>query len=465
MNIRESSYGYWSSSRAFVWVATGACIGIGNVVRLPYLMSEHGGSVFLLAYALALLLLGMPMLGAEWLLGRWMRDDLISGFSRMTDTAGVSRWWRCLGGLLLVTAVVVLSYYSVIAGWSMGYAFRSAGGALSGTDTEGLRQTFSALVSDPEKGLAWHTLFMVMVCIIVSHGVREGIERAALQLVPAAFLLAIALCLYAVWQGSLSQAVIGLLQPNLAAFGWRGLMEAIHQAFFTLSLGLGVMLTLGSYLHVQTPLLRIGLGVVLLDLIFSLLVGLAVFSLVYEAGISPAPGLALIFYVLPQALPPGYAGIALAVGFFMLMVLVTMTSAIALMEPVTRYLMDRQRTTRVFATTTGAILIWALGIFSLLSFSVLQDVQAWGRNFFEWAQWLTARLFAPLGGLLLCVFVARIIPRDFARTAFGQREAWAFGLWAWTLRFPARLGLICLLLYALGVVQWLAKLWAPELQP
>jgi neurotransmitter:Na+ symporter, NSS family len=461
MNIRESSYGYWSSSRAFVWVATGACIGIGNVVRLPYLMSEHGGSVFLLAYAGALLLLGMPMLGAEWVLGRWMRDDLSSGFSRMTDTAGVSRHWRALGGLLLLTAVLVLSYYSVIAGWSMGYAFRAAGGVLNGADAEQLRQSFSAMVSDPERGLAWHTLFMVMVCIIVSHGVREGIEHAAARLVPAAFLLAAALCLYAALFGSMDQAVFSLLQPNWAAFGWRGLMEAIHQAFFTLSLGLGVMLTLGSYLHAQTPLLRVGLMVVMLDLVFSLLVGLAAFSLIYQANIETAPGLALIFYVLPQAMPAGYPGILLAVSFFVLMLLVTMTSAIALLEPVTRYLMDRQRTTRVFATTTGAILIWALGIFSLLSFSVLQDVQIWGRNFFEWAQWLTARLFAPLGGLLLCIFTARIIPRDFARTAFGEREAWAFGLWAWTLRFPARLGLICLLLYALGLVQWLAELWTP----
>jgi len=459
MNIRESSYGYWTSTRSFLWVAAGATVGIGNVARLPYLMGEHGGVIFLGFYLGCLLLMGLPLLATEWVLGRWMRDDVISGFRRLVDTSGASRFWVVIGYLSLLGAVMVLSYYSVIAGWSLAYAVRAAGGVLSGLGPDQAREVFLGFAQDPERGLSWHTLFMVTACIVVAHGFRDGIERAALRLLPAAFLMAIGLCVYAMANGSTAAALKFLLTPDWSKFGWRGALEALQQAFFTLSLGIGGMLALGSYLPARAPLKRLALGVVLMDTVFSLLAGLAIFALIFSAGVEPVRGVALLFQALPAAFPDGTPGRILATLLYLMLFLVTLTSATTLLEPMTRYLMDRFRTTRVYAATTSALLIWFLGLGTLLSFGALQDLQWLGRNFFEWMQWMTASWFAPTTALLICIFAARIMPVEMARSAFGEREQWLFGAWRALLRYPARLALVVILFYSAGLLDWLATLW------
>lgn len=460
MNIRESSYGYWSSSRSFLWVAGGAALGVGNVARLPYLMSEHGGLIFLLAYVAALFVVGLPLLVTEWMLGRWMRNDLVLGFGALARESGARPAWITIGVLALCGGVMILSYYSVIAGWSAAYAIRSSWGVFGSVDADQARDIFLQLAQDPERGLSWHTIFMVMAAVIVGQGFREGIERAALRLVPAAFVIAIVLCTYALARGEALVALSALLAPDLARFGWRGLMEALHQAFFTLSLGMGAMIALGSYLPASAPLKRLALGVILMDAIFSLVAGLAVYAMIFNAGLSPAAGVALTFQVLPQALPPGIAGTLVAAAFYTMLFLVTLVSSVALLEPLTRFLMDRLRLTRVFAAVFSAVGIWYLGLGTLLSFSVLQDMRLAGRNFFEWMQYLTASWLAPLTALLICIFAARIMPPALALAAHGERDRWSFGGWLWLLRFPARIGLIAVLAYSIGLVDLMAELWA-----
>ncbi|MGH8456100.1 MAG: sodium-dependent transporter [Stenotrophobium sp.] len=459
MNIRESSYGYWSSSRAFVWVAGGAAMGIGNVARLPYLMGEYGGVIFLAAYIAALLVVGLPLLVTEWMLGRWMRDDLIRGFERLALTAKARRAWVLVGALALVSAVLILSFYSVIAGWSAAYAFRGAGGVLSGISADSAHHIFLNLAQDPERGLTWHMMFMVIACIIVAHGVREGIEQAARRMAPAAFVLAIALCIYALLRGNSHEALSYLLTPSFSKFGWRGALVAIQQAFFTLGLGMGVMLALGTYLPANAPLKRMALLVIAMDTVFSLIAGFAIFAMIFSAGLQPEPGLALTMEVLPQALPKGMTGSLLATGFYSMLFLVTMCSASALLEPVTRFLQDWQRTTRVFAAASSALVIWFIGLGSLLSFSILGGFQVLGHNFFEWVQYLTASWFAPACGLLICIFASRIMPRELARIAYGESDPWLFGTWMNAMRYPARVALVVLLIYSTGLLDWLAKLW------
>lgn len=460
MNIRESSYGYWSSSRAFVWVAAGACMGIGNIARLPYLMGEYGGWVFLGAYLLALLLLGLPLLVAEWALGRWMREDAVTGFERLAQMAGSSRRWRLLGGFALLGAAMVLSYYSVIAGWSLGYTFRAAAGSLSGGDAQAASERFLQLARDPERSLAWHTLFMVMTCVIVAQGFRQGIERAAGYFVPAAFVVLVLIGLAGARYGDTPAAVDYLFGLDFARFGWRGAVEALQQAFFTLALGFGAMLTLGAYLPASVRLVRLAFTVIVLDTLFSLLVGVVLLSFVMRAGLPPAPGLSLIFHAFPQVLPPGLAGVALATPFYFVLFLVTLLSAAVLLEPVSRYLMERRRLTRVFAATSVCIVVWFLGIGSLLSFSALAEITLFGQNFFDWMQLLSSTLIAPLGGLLICILVGRVLPTELAQAVWGPRELRLFGPWMFVLRYPARLGLIAVLFYAVGALDWLAGLWS-----
>lgn len=459
MNIRESSHGYWSSSRSFLIVAAGATIGIGNLTRVPYLMGEYGGSAFLLVYVLALLLIAAPLLAAEWMIGRWTRDDLVAGFRRLAEAAHARIAWRLVGGMALAGAVMILSYYSVIAGWSMAYAFRMSSGVFSGMGEEAATETFLALARDPERSLSWHTLFMVIVCIVVAHGFREGIERAAVRLMPTAALLVLGLCAYAVTVADPAPALARLLQPDFGRLGWRGVIEAMHQAFFTMSLGIGVMMNLGVYLPAAAPVKRLALTLLLIDLAFSLTAGIALFTIILAAGLQPAPGLAMIFHVLPRSLPATAGGTLFGVAFFVTLFLVTLSSATVLLEPMTRYLIDRLRWTRVFAATSAALGIWYLGLGSLLSFSVIQDAELWDRNFFEWVQYLTASWLAPMTGLLVCVFVVSIMPRQLTRALWGERDRWLYRMWFLALRYPARIGLIVILLYATGLLDWLVGFW------
>jgi len=460
MAIRESSYGYWSSHRGFLFVAGGAAIGIGNIARLPYLAGEYGGVVFLGAYFLFLAIVSWPLLVSEWMIGRWTREDLILGLGRMTDTARASRAWVLIGIASLAAAVLILSYYSVIAGWSVAYAFRAAGGGLADLDAGGVQRVFFALAQDPERSLAWHTIFMVVVCLVVAAGVRQGIERAANYLVPTAFVFVLAIAIYSVSRGDSQAAIQHMLAPDWSRFGWRGAVEALHQAFFTTALGLGAMVAYGSYLPADAPVLRMAAGVIVFDTVFSLLAGGALYSLIFGAGLDPAPGLTLLFQVFPLALSAGVPRGA-AIAIYLVMFMITLTAAAALMEPAVRYLVERLRVTRVSAAISCGILIWFLGLGTLLSFNIMQSVDVFfGRNFFDWLQWLTGRLLLPAVGLALCVFMSRILPDELLGEMWGTSAPRALAVWKWMLRFPARIALIVLLLYCIGMLDFLIELWS-----
>ncbi len=459
MNIRESSHGTWTSSRSFMVVAAGATVGISNLTRVPYLIGEYGGGAFLWVYIAALLLIAAPLLAAELMIGRWMRDDLVAGFRRLAETARARRIWVFIGRMALTGAVLILSYYSVIAGWSMAYAFRTTTGAFSGMSDAAATEVFLNLARAPERCLSWHTLFMVIVCVVVAHGFREGIERAAMRLIPTAGAMILALVGYAVFSLDPWPALRWLLTPDFDRLGWRGVMEAIHQAFFTMSLGFGVIMGLGAYLPTNAPIKRMALTLILIDVLVSVLSGVALFTVIFSAGLKPVPGLALIFQVLPQSLPQGIAGTLFGVTFFVLMFIVTLCSATALLEPLTRYMIDRWRMTRVFAAATGALIVWYLGLGTLLSFSMFQDAELFGRNFFGWVQFITASVLAPATGLMACVFVVSIMPRELTRAMWGERDRWLYGAWFFALRYPARIGLILILLYASGLLDCVVGFW------
>lgn len=459
MPIREGSYSNWSSDRSFLWLSAGAVMGVGNVMRLPFLAGEYGGSAFLMVYVLALLVVGWPLLVAEMALGRWARHDPVSSIQLLTQSAPAHRYWSVLGWLSCLGAVVILSYFSVVAGWSLAYAIRGAGGVLAGISAEGAADIFYALARDPERSLAWHTIFIAIVCIVVAHGHRDGSERASSYLFPGAFGLGLLVMLFGVYYGDASAALRYIFTPDWSRLGWHGALEAIHQAFFTLAVGGGVMLALGSYLPARSPLHSLALGVIALDTIFSLMVGVGLYALVFASARDAAPGLTLLFQVLPQALPPGLPGVLGAALVYTMLFAITLNAAMALMEPVIRIAMDRQRITRVFASVFWAIIIWYLGIGTLLSFNVTEHMELWGRNFFDWMQWLSGRLLLPAAGLLLCIFAARILPEPLLRETWGESPAWAYRVWTLLLRYPTRIAMIVLLIYCLGIIDFLVALW------
>lgn len=459
MNTPIKKVIYWSSPTAFVVAATGAAIGLGSVWRLPALAGEYGGGAFLLVYGLAMFAMCLPVLLAQLLIGRGVRGDITYSIRGWADIGSQHRAWVVIAYLALAGAVMVLSYYSVIAGWSIGYLMRSASGALDQVADGSLRQDFLALVSDPEKGLGWHTIFMVVCVICVSHGVRRGLERTVFVALGAS-VAALLLLLWLVNRGDhLVQAVVYLLQPDFSALGWRGVLEALNQAFFSLSLGVGVMIAFGSYLREETSLLRVSLAVVALNLLFSLVMGLIVSAVILGAGMQPVPGLQLIFETFPAAAVAN-GGSWVTTLFFLLLLLVTLTTAVGLMEPVVGWMMSRFRMKRIFATTSTGLIIWFLGLGTLLSFNLLADVTWLDRTVFDWLSLLSSRFVLPLVGLLVCVFMGRYLPPPALAAAWSVRgDQFGFDLWRAALRYPARIGLIAVLLYAVGVFDLLDRIW------
>ena len=458
MPTAESRNAYWSSQRIFILVAAGAVISLGNVWRLPFLMGNYGGSAFLLVYILCCATIVLPVLVAELLIGRKMRANMIDGTRELARAADAHRLWLVIGVSSVAGAVLVLSFYSVIAGWSMAYVFRAASGALEVFDLPQAESIFLSVAGDPERSLAWHTLFIVATTICAAHGL-SGIEKISRAMVPAAFLFVIIMLVMVFVSGSPGRAWHFLFSPDWQALGWRGIFEALRQAYFSLSLGVGVMVAYGVYLRDEHSVLAGGIAVISLDLLFAILSGLAVYALVFAAGQVPSASTSLVFEMLPLAVASSdQSGLALVL-LYTALVIITLTSAVALMEPVVVWVKERFGVSRVFATTAAALVIWFLGLGSLLSFNVIDDLRFLDRNFFEWVTMITAHILLPIVGLLVCVFVSRLMPATMLREAWGSEPGKAFDIWLWCLRYPARVGLILVVLYTMGLFDWMVNFW------
>lgn len=458
MPTKASPYGYWSSDRIFILAAAGAVISLGNVWRLPFLMGTYGGSAFLFVYILACASIVLPVLVAEILIGRWSRSNLVDGSRQLTKASEAHRVWPVIGIMSLIGAVLVLSFYSVIAGWSMAYVFRAAGSGLMVHDLVEAEAIFLGLVSDPERSLAWHTLFMVTTTVCVAHGLK-GIEQISRAVLPTAFLLMIAALIAVIFIGRLDQAAAFLFSPDWAALGWRGVCEALRQAYFSLSLGVGVMLAYGVYLQDQRSVMRASMAVISLDLVFAVVAGLAVYGLLFAASLVPAGGTSLVFELLPLASSTVKGGNWILVMIYLALGLITLVSAVALMEPVVVWLSERFAVSRVFATAFAAILIWFLGLGTLLSFNIAADLTLWGKTFFGWISLITSHILLPLVGLLICIFVSRLMPAELLVEAWGGKTGRGYQIWLWCLRYPARVGLIVVVLYTIGLFDWMVGFW------
>ncbi|HXG29794.1 MAG TPA: sodium-dependent transporter [Nevskiales bacterium] len=460
MTARAGVYGYWSSPRAFVMVAAGATIGFGNMFSLPYLLGQYGGGAFLLVYVLCLFFVSLPLIMAELLMGRRGRANVVTSTRLLAEEAQmhVPAIWSAMAWLALLGAMLVLSYYSVIAGWSMAFTIRAAAGVLSQKTPAEMREILLALVGDPERALTWHTIFMISATIFVAHG-RAGLERVAGYLMPMAFVSLLLLLVCALAVGDLGAGLRLLLTPDFSRLGWQGVLEALQQAFFSLALGMGVMMTLGLYMPERVSLPVVGGAVILVDLLFALMSGLAVFAFIFAVGEAPTYGVRLVFQQLPLVVG-GHTGSQLILVFLYLsLFLATMTSAIGLMEPVVVWLMERYELSRSMASSTTGVVIWFFGLGTLLSFNVWQDLLLFGKTFYQWLELLTGHVLLPLIGLGVCVFVSRAMPLDLLREAWGGGSHWSFQVWRFCLRYPARVGLLLVLLYSLGFFRLVEYLW------
>ncbi|GAA5177543.1 sodium-dependent transporter [Modicisalibacter zincidurans] len=446
--MAKISHAQWSSKLTFILAATGSAVGLGNIWKFPYMVGESGGAAFVLVYLICIALVGLPILVAEWLMGRRGQKNPINTMADLAEREGRSKAWVLMGISGVLGAFLILSFYSVIGGWSLFYTLGSVTGSFSGQDADGIGALFDDLLASPGTLLLWHSVFMVLVIGIVARGVTLGLEGAVRTLMPALGIILVVLVGYGLFSGYFGEALVFMFNPDWGALDGDVVLAAMGQAFFTLSLGMGIMMAYGSYLGADVDLLGTARTVIILDTLFALIAGLAIFPIVFANGLDPSSGPGLIFVTLPLAFGNMTGGVIIGLLFFLLLTFAALTSAISLLEPVVETVEERTPLSRVGATLVAGAATWALGIAALLSFNAWSEVSILGLSIFDFLDTLTSKYLLPLTGLLAVVFVGWFLDGDKVRRELRLGETGS-KLWTLITRFIAPIGVVVVFISSL----------------
>lgn len=437
----------WSSRLAFILAATGSAVGLGNIWRFPYITSENGGGAFVLVYLGCILLIGLPVMLSEIVIGRRGRVSPINSLKKLSRDAGRNGGWAGVGWIGIIAGFLILSFYSVVAGWTLHYAFlyakQLAGGAAI-TDPAG---TFTSLLGRPGELTLWHGVFMLMTVSVVGFGVEKGLERAVSVLMPVLFVLLLILLGYSMTTGHFGDAVNFLFRPDFSKITAGAIVTAMGQAFFTLSLGMCAIMTYGAYLPSGVNIPRVGVTVAVADTMVAIVAGLAIFPVIISFGIDPAGGgPGLIFTSLPLAFNEMPFGILYGLMFFLLLTVAAWTSAISLMEPATAYVVEQSDMSRRSASLIVALVAWLLGLLSVFSFNVWSEVSIMGRSVQGAIEYVASDVMLPLGGLLTAIFAGWVLSRRVTREELDEKmPGWAYTAWLWLVKVITPLLIIIVL--------------------
>ncbi len=408
-----------STSLGFILAVAGAAIGLGNIWRFSYMAGEHGGSLFLLFYLLFVFLMGVPAMVAEIIVGRAGRATPASSLRKLAVEVGATRNWSKVAWVGMLAAAVVLSFYSVVSGWGGYYLLESLRGNLTGLNSQGLGKFFDTFLSSPWKLILCNTIFLSMTLWVNGRPVARGLERLNCLLMPLLYLLLIALVFYASGLIGFKKALDYLFLPSWEQIDVQVLVEAMGHAFFTLAVGACCLMAYGAYMPASQSVLRAISVVVVLDLLVSILVGIAIFSVVFSDGLDPASGPGLMFVTLPRALNSVAIGEWVLPVFFVLFVIATWTSSINLAEPLVATVARRMNTGRGQASLLVGIVIWLMGLVPALSFNIWKDISVSGRSLFDLWTGLATTVLLPLTSFLVLVFVGWVMSRPLVFVQLG----------------------------------------------
>ncbi len=431
----------------------GSAVGLGNIWKFPYITGENGGGAFVLVYLGCILLIGLPLMMAEIMLGRRGRQSPINTMLSLSEEAGASRLWALVGWSGVIAGFLILSYYSVIAGWALAYIWHSATGLFTGAGAEEVGQIFEGLVSNPLYLLGLHTLFMVMTMVVVARGVRHGLEKAVRLMMPALFVVLFMLVFYAMTTGAFMQGLVFLFEPDFSKLSATGVLIAMGHAFFTLSLGMGAIMVYGSYMPGRASIATASVMVVAADTLVALLAGMAIFPIVFANGLEPGAGPGLVFQTLPLAFGHMPAGALFGALFFVLLAFAAWSSSISLIEPAVAWLVENRGVSRVRSAMICGIGVWVLGIGTILSFNHWAEFQLFGRTFFSLLDFLTSNIMLPLGGLFVAIFAAWVVKAEISRGELAIRRPFAYTLWRFLVRYIVPVAVIVVFLNLIGVIR------------
>ena len=431
--------------------ATGAAVGLGNIWKFPYLTGEHGGSAFVLIYIVCVALLGIPMMMAEVMLGRRGRQTPINTMRSLAQETGANQNWQLIGWSGTLAGILILSYYSVIGGWTVAYIAYSASGTFSGLTGNTASSLFSDFVGNPWAQVGWHSLFLVLTMGVVARGVQSGLEKAVNLLMPCLFVLLLILVGYAVTTGYFGKGLAFLFTPDFSQISGTSMLTAMGQAFFSLSLGMGTIMIYGSYVPKSTSIAETSILIALADSLVALLAGMAIFPIVFANGLEVGAGPSLIFETIPVAFGHMTGGMIFGTLFFVLLLVAAWTSSISLIEPAVTMLIENFNMSRPQAAFWSGLATWLLGLGTAFSFNIWAEVKLFGMNFFEQLDFLTSNLMLPLGGICIAVFAGWLMTKEISQGELAMTSEAGYITWQVLIRYIAPLAVTIVLIHAIGL--------------
>ena len=424
----------WSSRFAFIMASVGFAVGLGNIWRFPYVTGENGGGAFVIVYLLCVFAIGVPCVMAELLVGRRGQSSPSKSMAAVAEESGHSRTWGSVGGLGVFTAYTISITYAVVVGWVLWYLIQAAMTGFSGADAVSSTQDFDVLLADGSTMLIMTVVGNLIVGGIIYAGVTGGIERAVTIMMPLLFALLVGLSIYNMFAGGFGETLSWLFTPDFSKIDGPVLLAAVGQAFFSIGVGMGGMMTYGSYLPANFSITRGAMMIVLADTMVALLAGFVVFPMVFNYGLDIAGGAGLIFQTLPVAFAQMPGGHVFAVLFFVMLSVAGVTSMVGLLESVTSWTDQRTTLGREMSAIVVVGSVTFCSIASVLSYNVWQDVTLFGMNFNAASEGLYDKITLPLGGLLIALFVGWFMKRElsFSELATGEQ---VFSIWQLLLRF------------------------------
>ena len=432
----------WSSRLGFLLATIGFSVGLGNIWRFPYLTGENGGSAFLFLYVACAFGIGLPLLVSELSIGRRGRRSASGSIRAVAAESGAGSGWGAVGGLSVICVFIILSYYSVITGWTFDYFLRAARGSFTNIDAAGSAAMFAGLMGNPLLLLSWNTIVHVLVYLIVRRGVQAGVERANKVLMPALFITLIVMVIYGAVAGDMAAAMKFLLEPDFSKITFHTVMVAIGQAFFSIGIAMGALITFGGYVPKNYSIPGCASMIILADTSIAVLAGFVIFPLVFAFGLPPGSGAGLIFQTLPLAFGQMPGGALFGAIFFVLLIAAALSSCIGAAEAVVAWVSEHRGVPRergILLTVTAA---WLVGILTILSLGAWSDlypldfIPAFAhRTIFEALDFLAANILLLLGGLLTAIFFGWFVPRQLKLEEIGISGGILFAFWGFMIRF------------------------------
>ncbi len=450
---RQSIHGQWSSRLAFILAVSGSAVGLGNIWKFPYITGVNGGGAFVLVYLLCIVAIGLPIMISEIMLGRRGRRNPITSMELLGREETGSGAWKFVGVIGLVAGFLILSYYSVIAGWALNYFILSSKGTFTGLLAPDVNQVFENLTQSFSTQVIFHTIFMVVTVLIIAKGIRKGLERAVTIMMPALFFILIVLLFYAISQGNISEGFAFMFNPDFSKIDGSSVLAAMGHAFFTLSLGMGCVVAYGAYLPKQESIFKTTYAIIICDTLIALVAGLVVFSIVFDNNLDPSQiaGKGLIFKTLPLAFGQMPSGVFFGSIFFILLGFAALTSAISLLEPSVAWMIERQNLSRGLSAIIMGSIIWALGLLTVLSDNGLSDFTFWKGTLFENIDHLATNILLPTSGFLFTVFAGWFMSKKSSSDELDINRKFQYKLWRFLARYVAPIGVLIIFLNAIGL--------------